>query len=124
MILIQSPVPSNQLLKQNTSPVPHFGVATIPDQIEGAIMPPIEEKNCILKSTSEQNSARTSSVSSSTCELPSISQITNNNCNDSMSRPQILESEAQVNVDKKNVSKIIIHFKIILIFTNHVTKYL
>lgn len=95
------------MLKQNTSPVPHFGVATIPDQIEGAIMPPIEENNCLLKSTSNSNSAKNPSVLSSTYEPPSVSQTYNNN-NNSVSTPQNIESGAQANTEKKNVSKPII----------------
>lgn len=79
-------------------------------------MPPIEENNCLLKSTINSNSAKNSSFSSSTHELSSVSQINNNN---SMSTPQILESGAQVNVEKKNVSSLIV-----FIWTYHISQYL
>lgn len=100
------------MLKQNTSPLPHFGVATVPDQIEGAIMPPIEENNCLLKSTSNSNSVKNPSILSSTYEPSSVSKTNNN----SVSSPQNIESGTQANTEKKNVSKPIIHFHFYFVF--------
>lgn len=103
--LLQSPVPSNKLLIQNTSPVPHFGPATIPDQLEGPIMPPIEENNCMIKSSNKYNSETTSDVSCMNKSL-SDSQITNiKNNNNPIIIPQFVDSEGQSNVEKTNVSK-------------------
>lgn len=103
IITMQSPVPSNQLLKQNTSPVPHFGIVTTHDQIEG-VMPPIEEKN-VLKSTSNPALTGITNASSFINELQSENKFTNNSNSDLTSSPHLIETEGQTSDESKNVSK-------------------
>jgi len=91
------------LLKQNTSPVPHYGTLIVPDQIEGAAMPQIEKKNC-LKVTSNPVSARSTNASSSINESLSNSQLTHSSNEDSTSTPQFVDSKLQTSVENKNVS--------------------
>jgi len=104
-ILLQSPVPSNQLLKQNTSPVPHFGALTVPDQIEGAIMPLIEENNVIKSTFNPVVMESTDNLSSSIIESSSDNEFIVNSNNNSSSTPQFIKSEAQTSVEMQNVSK-------------------
>ncbi|XP_022180102.1 serine/threonine-protein kinase pelle-like isoform X2 [Myzus persicae] len=97
-----SPVPSNQLFKQNTSPVPHYGALIVPDQIEGAAMPQIEKNNC-LKVTSHPVSARSTNASPSINESLSNSQLTNNSNEDlTSSTPKFVDSKLQTSVENKN----------------------
>jgi len=92
------------LLKPNTSPVPHFGALTVPDQIEGIVVPQIEIKNNCLKVTSNPTTTRSTNASPSINESLSDSQLTNNSNPDSTSTPQFVESKLQTSVEKKNVS--------------------
>jgi len=92
------------LLKQNTSPVPHFGALTVPDQIEGVVVPQVEIKNNCFKVTSNPAvSTRSTNASPSINESLSDSQLINNSNQDSSSIPQFVESKLQTSVEKKNV---------------------
>lgn len=90
------------MLKQNTSPVPHHRALTVPDQIEGAVMPQLE-KNNYLKVTSNPASIRSINASPSINESLSDSQLTNTD-GDSTSTPQFVDSKLQTSVENKNVS--------------------
>lgn len=91
------------MLKQNTSPVPHYGTLTVPDQIEGAVMPQIEKNNC-FKVTSNPTFTRSTNASPSVNESLSDSQLTNNSSGDSTSTPKFVDSKLQTSVENKNVS--------------------
>lgn len=94
------------MLKQNTSPVPHFGAVTVPDQIEGSIMPPIEENNFVIKSTCNPVAMEpTDDALSSSVTESSDNEFTVNSNNNSTSTPQFVKSEAQTSVEIQNVSK-------------------
>lgn len=92
------------MLKQNTSPVPHFGALTVPDQIEGVVVPQVEIKNNCFKVTSNPVSTKSTNASPSIKESLSDSQLVNNNHQDSSITPQFVESKLQTSVEKKNVS--------------------
>lgn len=92
------------MLKQNTSPVPHFGALTVPDQIEGVVVPQVEIKNNCFKVTSNPVSTRSTNASPSINESLSDSQLINNCNQDSTSTPQFVESKLQTSVEKRNVS--------------------
>lgn len=91
-------------MKQHTSPVPHFGVVTTPDQIEG-VMPPIEEK-IFIKSASNQVLTGITNPSSLIDELSqSESKCTNNSNINLSSTSHLNEIEGQTSDENKNVSK-------------------
>lgn len=94
------------MLKQNTSAVPYFGAVTVPDQIEGAVMPPIDENNLVIKTSCNAVATEsTGALSSSIIELSYGNECTNNsNNNNSTSTPQFLKSEAQTSIEMQNVS--------------------
>lgn len=97
-----SPVPSNQLLKPNASPIPHFGTITVPDQIEGAAMSPIEEKNCVKSMSNPESMVQTNASSSINDSLSAVSQF-NNNCDKSASTSHfVLESKVQTSAEKSS----------------------
>lgn len=82
--------------------MPYFGA--VPDQNEGAIMFPIEENNCQIKSTN--NPAEMGSIDASASINESSESLSTVNSNNLTS---LVESEAQTSVEKQNVSNIYIY---------------
>ncbi|XP_050520161.1 serine/threonine-protein kinase pelle-like isoform X2 [Daktulosphaira vitifoliae] len=114
-----SPVPSNQLLKQNSSPAPHYAAATAvttPDQVDVVVMPLIEERDKhSIKSSSSPTSVEftigTPNVPFINVSLSETKSLCESKNKFSESKLQTIDSELQssnkeskVNFDEKYFS--------------------
>lgn len=87
-------------MKHNSTLVPPY--IAVPDQVEGGIMSPIEEKMC-TKSMSNPISVITDT--SSSISESSGSQSNSHSSKSLISKLNLVEFEGQTNLEKKDVSK-------------------
>lgn len=88
-------------MKHNSTLVPPY--IAVPDQVEGGIMSPIEEKIC-KESISNPISAITDTSSSINESLSSSSQSNSHSSKSLISKLNLVEFESNTNIEKKDVS--------------------